>query len=398
VSLRRDARATLQGFVDQNQARTLSLSAETPALSWLGLGLVYQRRDLEPLADAKRTRSDLGAVRLRSENRARGLSGQLNLEVTSEGENRRVRQLIFVGAGRGAYDALGNVVGTGDYDMVVTVTPTLERVARSASSALLAWQLTPRGEWRGSRLAFDYEVEARRRGEVHRRDPVIAPEAVLTDPELVQGSVLQRFEAELAPASNTRAVRLRAERRVTGDRAFTNFSQTLDDRSLSLRWRGRSSGAMSAELETRLKRQDAAQTLAGAGAYRRLLLESGGMAQLIFTPDSRLRAVGAFEAWWTRPESEPDATRTLRVGPDLGVAVGERGRAELSVRRAFVSGPPATSLFPSVDPAGHPRWEGISRLDYRVHQSTTLGVSLTARDRPARPTQVTGRAELRAFF
>ena len=155
---------------------------------------------------------------------------------------------------------------------------------------------------------------------------------------------------------------------------------------------------MSAELETRVKRQDAAQALAGAGAYQRLMLESGGMAQLVYNPDARLRAALGFEAWWNRPQTQPQATRTLRLGPDLGVAVGPRGRAEVSVRRAFVSGPPALSLFPSADPAGAPRWEGTSRLDYRVHETTTFGVSLTARERPEHPTQVTGRAELRAFF
>ena len=44
------------------------------------------------------------------------------------------------------------------------------------------------------------------------------------------------------------------------------------------------------------------------------------------------------------------------------------------------------------------RWEGNARLDWRLHETTTFGTSLTLHDRAGRATQVTGRAELRAFF
>ena len=88
----------------------------------------------------------------------------------------------------------------------------------------------------------------------------------------------------------------------------------------------------------------------------------------------------------------------MRVGPEVGFPVGRRGHAEASVRRAFLTGPPPSSLLPSLDPAGAPRWEGQARVDYRVHESTTFGLSMNGQERPGLPTQVTGRAELRAFF
>ena len=88
----------------------------------------------------------------------------------------------------------------------------------------------------------------------------------------------------------------------------------------------------------------------------------------------------------------------MRVGPEVGFPVGRRGHAEASVRRAFLAGPPPSSLLPSLDPAGAPRWEGQARVDYRVHESTTFGLSMNGQERPGLPTQVTGRAELRAFF
>jgi hypothetical protein len=63
-----------------------------------------------------------------------------------------------------------------------------------------------------------------------------------------------------------------------------------------------------------------------------------------------------------------------------------------------VSGPPLLGLLPTADPTGIARWEGNSRLDVRVHETTSVGVSLGVVDRPERGAQVNGRAEVRAFF
>ncbi|MBI5711568.1 MAG: hypothetical protein HZC42_14885 [Candidatus Eisenbacteria bacterium] len=397
-SLRRDARMTAGGFVDQSLVRTYRLALETPAGAGLGAVLSLQRRDLRPLADPRRSRGDLASVRLRGEDAGHGLKALANLEVTSEGENRRVRQVVFVGAGRGGYDATGNFVGTGDYDLVLVVSQDLEKIARAATSARFEWQVPGPERWRGTRAAFDFETETRRRGELLLRDPVIAPGAALGDAALARGMVLQRLEGEIAPDSRAAALRLRAERRVTADRFYQNFAQTLDDRSLSARWRTRPGSTVTTEIEGRVRRQVAVQALAGAAGFRRTLLEQAGVAQLAWTPDARLRAVAALEAAWSRPAGQPDLTRTVKLGPDLGVAFGARGRAELSLRRAFLSGPPAVGLLPSAEPAGAPRWDGTARLDYRVRESTTAALSLNLRERPGRAAVVTGRAELRAFF
>src|SRR5206468_5615567 len=173
--------------------------------------------------------------------------GALGVEVTSEGEGRRTRTLTFVGGGRGAYDALGNFVGHGDYVLGETVSAALDRVARAATSARLAWQFGTSDAWRGSRLEFDFESDAHRRGEFRARDAALPPGAALGDPGLARGSVLQRLEADLAPGARAAAVRLLAERRVTADRSFDNFAQGVDDRTLDLRWRARPGAAVSSE-------------------------------------------------------------------------------------------------------------------------------------------------------
>ena len=397
-SLRRDGRLVTGDFVDQSQARTLRFALETPAEAALSAVLNLQRRQIEPLAERRRSRSDLASVRLKGEHPRRGLRGHLDLEITSEGENQRLRRAVYVGAGKGGYDALGNYTGTGDYDLVVTVSEAFTPVARAATSARGEWQLAGQGAWRGTRAGFDFETESRRRGELRALDPFLAPGGALTDPALSRASVLQRLEAEVAPESRIAALRLRAERRVTGDRSYENFAQTLDDRTLSARWRTRPGTVVGTELEARARRRVAVQALAGSAGYTRTLVEQTGTGQLVYTPGAKLRAVGTLEFTRSRPEGGAEYTRTLRLGPDLGYAFGKRGRAELRLRRAFVAGPVAVNLLPTADPAGVPRWEATGRADYRVHENTTASLSLDVRERPGRSALTTGRAELRAFF
>ena len=397
-SLRRDGRLAAGSFADQSQARTLKLALETPAEARFAAVLNLQRRLIEPLADPRRSRSDLASVRLKGDDARRGLRGHLDVEITSEGENQRERRAVPVGPGKGGYDALGNYVGTGDYDLVVVVSERLSPVARAATSARAEWQASGQGMWRGTRAGFDFETESRRRGELRALDPFVSPGAALGDPALSRASVLQRLEAEIAPDSRAAALRLRAERRVTADRSYDNFAQTLDDRTLSARWRTRPGPRLGTETEARLRRRVVAQALSGSVGYARTLLEQTGTGQLVFTPDTRLRAVAAVEFTRSRPEGVREYTRTIRLGPDAGYAFGKRGRVDVTLRRAFVAGPPAVNLLPSADLAGAARWEASARSDYRVRESTTASLSLEVRERPGRTALTTGRAELRAFF
>ena len=408
AALRRDARQQASGaFEDRTDARTLRFGIDSPDDGTLGVGATYQWRELraiDPAARAAgsavpRSRSDLGSLRLRGDDRALGLRSSANIELTSEGENRHSRTLVFVGGGRGSYDAAGNFVPGGDYDLRQTVSPDLERLSRAATSARLEWVMAAStSPWSGSRAGFDFESETRRRGDPLWRDPVIAPGAALTDPGLARGSVLQRLETELLPESPAAALRLRLERRVSADRGDQNYVQTLDERQASARWRTRAGSTLSSEVEGRWSRRVAAQILVGGSGYARTLFDQGGTAQLIYTPDARLRAVGVVEATWSRGEGQPLSTRTVRLGPDVGLALGTRGRAEASARRAFISGPPLLSLLPTLDPIGAPRWEVQTRFDYRMHETTTFGLSVNGQERPGTRTLVTGRAELRAFF
>jgi len=397
--VRNDAQLAGAAWLDMRQARTLSATLETPSGRTLVLGLALHRREIEPRADPTHTRSDLGSVHMALDDQKRALTGSANLEITSEGENQRTRTLTFVGGGRGGYDALGNPVVLGDYVLSEGLSTTsLDQIARSALSAHAGWQFGSSEAWRGSRLEFAFESDARRRGEFLVSDAVVKPGTVLGDPGLARGSVLQRFEAELGPGARTGGLHLLAERRVAADRSYENFASTSDHRALEARWRARPGPALSAEVSSRLRRDDVTQSFVGGTAYARVLIESGGAAQLVFTPSSRLRAAGAADAAWVRPEGGYEFTRTLKVGPDLGVAILARGRLELGARRTFIKGPALATYLPGLDPLGTPQWEGTSRFDYRVHESTTFGLSMQLRDVPRHAPLATGRAELRAFF
>jgi hypothetical protein len=170
------------------------------------------------------------------------------VERTGEAENRRERVLTFVGAGNGNFDATGNFVGQGgDYALVLVVSPDLERFARTATSARASWTFGSSDSWRGSRVEFTLEDEARRRGEGRLADVFLSPGVVMGDTALARGAIAQRLDADLAPGSRAAALKLRAERRVNGDRSFQNFAQTTDLRSGSLRWRARPAATASAE-------------------------------------------------------------------------------------------------------------------------------------------------------
>lgn len=393
---RRDRREAGRSSFD-SRTRSLRGELETPAARPYGVVLALQRRDTRDVASGARVRQDLASTRFRAESRATGLAASVQVERTGEAENRRVRRLTFVGTGRGSYDATGNFVGTGDYDLVLVVSPELERFARTALSARASWAFGRSEVWRGSRLELTVEDEARRRGEGRWADVFLSGATALGEARLARASVLQRVESEIAPGSRTAAFRVRAERRVGVDRSFENFTQSTDQRTGALRWRSRPSATTSAEAEAKVTWQRAAQAVTGGASYGRTLLDEGGTAQFVWQPDAGLRAAGVLEANWSRSPGAGEATRTVRVGPDVSASVGRAGRMDLIVRRAFVSGSPL-GLLPTADPIGAARWDATARFDYRVHETTTIGFDTQVRERPGHRTVVTGRAEVRAFF
>jgi hypothetical protein len=401
---RRDGTAAPVGFSDQTESRTTKVSLETPAGGHFGGGLQATRRDQETLADGSRTRTDLASLLLRASEPHRGLNGQYGLEITSEGQSPRSQTLTFVGPGRGAYDSLGNFVGTGNYDLVLVNGTTLTRVTRAASNVRLAWTFGANDDWRGSRVEFLFESDARRRGDLRGSDLFLPPGTALGDTALARGTVLQRLETELAPGSPLTNLRLQLERRVSGDRSYSDFNQTLDDRTGSLRWRARSRGPWSVELNGRVHQQSAGQSLAGTAAQDdRTLNEVDLTAQLGFSPGARLRVAVVADGLWQRPREgfgsvDGETQRTLRLGPDVGLAVGPRGRLDAGIRRGFVTGPALPPLVPSIDPLGPPRWDANARFDYRLFEVATVGMTILYQDRPNQPTQLNGRAEVRAFF
>jgi hypothetical protein len=257
-----------------------------------------------------------------------------------------------VGQGLGSFDSTGNFVGTGDYALVLVVSPELDRFARTATSARAAWAFGVSEAWRGSRVEFTLEDEARRLGDGRFTDIFLSTGLALVDTTLSLGTIVQRLEAELAPGSRAAAFRARAERRVSADRTVSNFSQTTDQRSGALRWRSRPSPGTSAEVEARIDWQRAEQRISGGANFSRTLVDEGGTAQFIWQPSGTLRLVGAMDASWSRPVGQPEFTRTLRVGPDAGMSVGRGGRVELTVRRAFISGPPALGAAAERRPGG----------------------------------------------
>jgi len=395
--VRLDALPGATGFVDQAETRIVSSQLRSPDGKRLGGELSYQHRDREPRTTEPKSASDLGALRLRADG-TRGLTGRFDLELSGDGESRRERHVLYAGPSQGAYDSLGNFVGTGDYAVAIVTSPSFDRVSRAVTSARVGWEIAPVAAFAGTRIGFDYETETRRRGDLHAADPWPSPAVVMGDPDLALARLTQRIEGELTPTSRFAALRLRLERQINTDRSYDNFGQSVDSKSADLTWRLRPTDPFTAEFEGLYRKQAAVQQLAGAGGLQRGLEDLGGTAHLTVTPDARLRAAGVVEATWSRPDRTADVTRAIRIGPELGLAIGRRGHLEMSVRRGFVSGAAPSTLLPTSEPAGPARWDATSRLDYRVHETTTVGFQMGVIDRPAQKTRVTGRCEVRALF
>src|SRR5262249_26302974 len=100
----------------RTRAHTLRAELETPAGHPFGASISAPARAALAGGAGGLGRQDLGRPGLRGEWKPAGLSGSLQVERTGEAENRRVRSLVFVGTGRGTFDATGNFVGTGDYE------------------------------------------------------------------------------------------------------------------------------------------------------------------------------------------------------------------------------------------------------------------------------------------
>jgi hypothetical protein len=398
--IRRDAQLAASGYQDLYETRTTHVGLQTPDGARWGSTIEWQRRLQSPLAQAGRIVSDLASARVTGADPGRGLTGSIGWEITSEGESDRARQLDFVGAGLGAYDSLGKFDGTGHggYTLNVVTGPGLTRVSRAAASLRMAWAPTLEGAWQGSRTELVVETDARRRGALRGADAWLSPGAALEDGELSRGAVTQRLETELAPGAQWGAVRLRLERRASADRSFTNFAQTQDERVGTARVRARPASGWTIEVEGRARRQTASQ-LAGLSSLDRTLRETGALGQLGYSPGARWRVALVSDLAWTRDAAtELPWSRTLRVGPDVGVTVWTRGRLETSARRTLSSGPVIGPLLPNADPLGLVRWETNTRFDYRVGDQSTLGLSFVTRDREGHAPEHEGRAEARAFF
>ena len=401
VAARRNAALGPSGWRELNEVRTARLSVQTREERSWSTWLSWQRRSLRPLGDPARGTSDLASVRVRGTAPARGLSAQAGLEVTSEGENERLRQVVKVGTGQGAYDSLGTLVGTGrgDYTLVITIGPGLRRIARTATSLRLGWQPPGEGAWQGSRGEVSVETDARRLGDLAIADALLSPAAAQGDAQLSRGAVTQRLEGEVAPQSPFGSLGLRVERRVSADRSFTEFAQVQDDRTGTLRWRARPAAGWTTEVEGRLRRNRFAQISGGVPGFARAAREGGVQGQLGYAPGARLRAAAVSDLSWTRDEGGAAVwSKTWRAGPELGVSLFGSGRLEVSARRTLIAGSTLSTLLPLGDPLGVPRWESTTRFDYRLRDQTTFGISLTSRDRDHHAPEHEGRAELRAFF
>lgn len=328
-----------------------------------------QRRVTRDVASGASAAADLASARVRAERHSGAMRRDERGGDGRGRENRRVRALRFVGAGRGAYDSLGNFVGTGDYDLVLTVSPELDRFARVATSARGGGASASRSRGAARAWTSRWRRRPRRAARCQGADLVLSTGLALVDPALVRGVILRRLETELAPGSRAAALRLRAERRVSADRTYANFAQTTRPaQRLGALARAPSAGTV-LESEARVQWQRATQAFAGGASFARARWWTDpGACRLGVAAGHAPARGGHGGGGLLRRRSGRRRSRAIRLGPDLGVSIGPRGRAELSARRAFITGPPAVSVLPARAPRRGAHSAGAVRPEAaRVH-------------------------------
>ncbi|HEV8481669.1 MAG TPA: hypothetical protein VGR66_12835 [Candidatus Eisenbacteria bacterium] len=341
-----------------------------PGAGWSG-GLGASRRWTEGAAGPGRV--DNGYARLHQQTPGRMWSQEASADWTSEFAYQRRRSIVRVGAGAGAYDSLGNFVGKGDFDVqnsenTGTAVP-LARAGFSYRADLRPWGGSGDLQgWKALHVSGLIQSSAGRRGELRLTDFLAMPSRTASDTSYAQGSWLGRVEVE--KPSGTVEMYARLERDGTTDRALATVSSMVASwiGEGRLRWHANSSWLV--EGTTHGARRDGVQQAPGIVVSRELR-ESGVSLEGTRFVRENVR-LGVITSWdlAAAPGSEP--LSSLRAGPHVFYAVGNRMRLEGLARWGRVRGDTVPVLFPSGFATQPDRFDFNTTASYRIRERANL--------------------------
>ena len=375
-----------------------------PARGWtLAAGASRRWADREGSA---RTTADNGFARFRNDAGRGRLVHEGSAEWTSEVAFRREREVLYVGAGQGAFDSLGNFTGQGDYTVRLREDPEdAERVTRADFSYRLAARLfggpggaagaSGGGLLRDLRVGTLVQSAATRRGGLTLGDFLALPSRLAQDEGFAAGSFLWRQELESA-AGRPLEILLRLERRGLADRQTADFATVQNAWVEEARARLRRGAAWLFQWSALAAQREAVQTRAAAAVERELDELSTGL-EATYARGERLQVTGVATLKWVAARGEPTST-VGRVGPRVVYAAGDRLRAESQLRFAAVSGERVPTLLPEGFALRADRFDFRVNVSYRLRQRVNLTFDWSGRAPEGGQLTQTARTEVRAFF
>ena len=331
------------------------------------------------------------------------VSSELRYDVTQLREAQVTRSLVAVGAGSGSYDAYGNAQLGGGYEMV---SGTGDPATRSRATVQLRMDAYPGRSVRAAKSPLRpfgastfFRLETLSSLPLGRLESLVHPEDYLASGSTLRGTLSARQSFEFVPQGSRFEARLEVgmSRDVSGELAGLESRGSGRDgrlrvkRALPLGLRATASADLSRNRES-VERADS------AGAYASLVRGRGYELELA-------RAIGTL---WTasivsRHRRDADITRggyqdAWSVGPSARCA-GERlrldGTATYGRLDQYGSYAPAGRYL--IAPLG-PRVDLDLRGEYRAADRISLSLGMTGSRVEGRPTNYSGRFELRSTF
>ncbi|MDZ4804620.1 MAG: hypothetical protein SGI90_07170, partial [Candidatus Eisenbacteria bacterium] len=313
---------------------SLSLTGWKP----LSATLLYQARDVER-PEGGTISSDLAQFDLTRRSSDAAFAADLHYQVGTNGVERRMRTLVFVGEGMGSFDQFGNLVPGGGFDLVegpLGPEEVITDVDLSLRLELVPYRARPGtglGGWLRKNLGWNANarVEERSRLPLGRLGHLLDLDAFQNPESSLGGRAQLRQSLEIFPSSKIATLKLTQEADDIANYQFTNFRE---DRTESIFGAGvRWTPSRPWTLELTQKAGTRAQTVVAGGEIpqERRARVSESLGQLTWRPTPVTRFVLA-TAWRRESVSSEVLATALDLNPRLSWSIGARGRLEANGR------------------------------------------------------------------
>lgn len=269
---------TTAGWVRTRTDRTMSGAVGSRSLRSLQGEVLFTHRIRDDKILGGRRTSDLARVNGLVRGERIGVRSTVEYEIGQNRERTQRKSVVFVGEGRGDYNALGEPVGKGRGAYTVVYLPTEETVPtqRVGLNWNLAWRMPPGGSgsgllsWVGSNVSLDQSLSVKEEttAEDAYKVYLLFPSALQRDESTLSGVVSLRQEWSLLNAYPGVSLTCRYQRDDEEENRFNDVNEERFYELVALRVDRSLAARLSANLEARreVKRRGGRGLPAGTGS------------------------------------------------------------------------------------------------------------------------------------